>query len=138
MSAIAPIVLADGQSTPVNHTFSPAGKDANGVTKFEDRSGGVSAGYPTVSLSIRRAGKNSKMNRVTAKIVLPTLETLGTSSGSGYVPAPSKAFEDSVVVTFMSHERSVRATRKDLWAFLSALVAGGVFSSMVLDHEDLY
>jgi hypothetical protein len=73
MTAIAALTLADGQGTPVNHTFSPDGIDGAGVAAWVDRSGGIALGFPKITLSMRSPSKTNRNYRMVAKVVVPVL-----------------------------------------------------------------
>lgn len=105
MPAIAAITLANGESSPVNHTFNPLGQDVKtGITWYEDQSPRVSAtasiGFPRIGIRTKRevevvAGQSAKntIARIEFTLALPQLETLGSSS-SGFTPAPTVAYVD--------------------------------------------
>lgn len=66
MTAFAALTaINDGQATPVAHTFSPVSIDAAGIAKWVDRVGGISIGFPTVTLSVREPSKSSRAYKVT-------------------------------------------------------------------------
>lgn len=100
MPAIASIktssILASTESTSsatvsVDKTFDPEGFIAPGVARWVDRSAGVAVGFPYLSLSVRPPKKASRIYRVTAKLGLPTLETVGNAY-NGITPGPTKAY----------------------------------------------
>lgn len=128
MPAVANIVLADAQATPVNHTFIPLGPDANGVWWFEDQSQATPIGYWRVSVALKRpgapvAGQASSSDRV-SKVVLglhqPVLETLGTND-AGITPAPTVSYVSRVKAEYILPERSSLQNRKDIRKMLSQL-----------------
>lgn len=138
MSAFAPIILADGASTPENHTFSPVNIDAAGVAKLADRSGGISVGFPTVTLSVRNPSSTSKNYRVTAKVVVPTLEVTSPSTGSGIQPAPTKAYDLLGTLEFVLPERSTLLERQHLYAYVKNFLANANVSNAVQTFEAIY
>jgi hypothetical protein len=121
MPSIANIVLADAQGTPVDHTFSPLGRDANGVWWWEDRSASAAAGYWRISARLKRVPPPSNgyvagpamVNKVEFGIHMPILETLGTSD-SGLTPPPTVAYIDRVKVEYTFADRDSLQNRKDL------------------------
>lgn len=121
MPAVANIVLADAQGTPVNHTFLPLGPDASGVWWFEDQSSATPIGYWRVSIKLNRPqpggnGSASSSNRVNEAIIglhQPTMETLGTND-NGILPPPTVSYVSRSVQRLTMPERSSLQNRKDL------------------------
>lgn len=138
MANIAPIVIADGATTPVNHTFSPVGQDASGVTKFTDRALGISIGFPVLTISVRSPSKTSRNYRIIGKIVRPTLEVTAPSTATGIQPAPTKAYDITGHVEFVIPERSVKAERDDILAFMKNLLANANMVNAVSNYETIY
>lgn len=119
--ALANIVLADAQATPVNHTFVPLGVDKNGVLWFEDQSQASPVGYWRISYAITRplpaaAGQSSKDRVVRVKVGLhePILENVTNSTVSGISPAPTISYVNRTNKEFILAERSSQQNRKDL------------------------
>lgn len=138
MAQIAPITLADGQATPVNRTFSPVGKDSNGVAKWVDRSGGIAIGYPIITMQVREPSKSSRFYKVTRRVTLPVLEATSPSTMTGIQPAPTKAYDLVVDTTYVLPERCTLAQRQDLLAFAKNFDANAVFTAAVKDFESVW
>lgn len=138
MPALANITLADGQSTPVVHTFAPVNIDAAGVAKLVDRSSGISIGFPALTLSVRSPSKTSRNYRVTGKIVVPTLEATAPSTASGIQPAPTKAYDCLATIEIVLPERSTLAERKNALAYVQSLVTNATFVAAVHNYETIY
>lgn len=138
MSAFAPITLADGQATPVTHTFSPVNIDSVGVSKLVDRSGGIAIGFPALTISVRSPSKGSKNYRVIAKVVVPTLEVTSPSTGTGIQPAPMKAYDILGTLEFVLPERSTLAERKNVFAYVKNLMANANLVNAVETFEAIY
>lgn len=138
MSAFAPIVIADGQTTPVNHTFSPIKIDAVGVASLADRVGGIAIGFPTLSLLVRNSSKTSKNYRVSAKIVVPTLEATSPSTATGIQPAPTKAYDCMATIEFVLPERSTAAERANVLAYVKNFLANANVTNAVNSFEAIY
>lgn len=138
MSQIAPIVIKDAAATPADHTFSPVSIDASGVAKWADRFGGISVGFPVLTLSEKSPNQNSKSYKVIGKVVLPILEQTSASTATGIQPAPTVAY--SLVANFemVLPERSTRQNRKDLAAYFSGFMANVAVKSMIEDYENVY
>lgn len=140
MPAIGNIVIADGQATPVNHTFSPVGISADNVATFNDRSAGIPIGYNALTMSLRQPSKNGSARNFKAqlKLVLPTLEVTSPSTSTGIQPAPTKAYDCMAVVEFVLPERSSLQNRKDLLTLLKNALATTVTTAVVQDLENVY
>ena len=138
MSAIASLTLADGQSTPVNHTFAPVGIDANLVAKWVDRSSGIALGFPQVSFSLREPSKTSRNYRLTAKVILPVLEVTSPSTSTGIQPAPTLAYSLLANVDIVLPERSTAAQRADLAAYMKNYLANAVITNAIASFEAVY
>lgn len=141
MATATPIVLADAQSTPVNHTFIPLGKDANDVFWFEDQSQASPVGFWRISVDMRRPnpaapGQNTANRVYRAKIGLhePILETVSNSTVSGIAPAPTIAYISRALVEFILPERTSLQNRKDLRKMFGLLIGN---SNIIAVVEDL-
>jgi len=66
-------------------TFSPDGQVIPGVYRWVDRSGGIPVGYPTMTLSVRRPTKGSRVYKIVRKLSIPTLADVSYAS-SGLTP----------------------------------------------------
>lgn len=138
MSAIAALTIADGQATPVNHTFNPVTIDANGVAKWADRSGGIALGYPTVTMSVRQPTKGSRATKVSLKVWTPILEVTSPSTMTGIQPAPTKAYDLLATIDLVLPERSTLAQRNDILAYVKNLMANSVVTAAVQNGETIY
>lgn len=80
MSAIANITLADGQTTPANHTFevvtAQAGTDV--PARWVEKTAGVYAGYLQLTQLVRRT--SNKSTKVQVKVSLPKLSSDGLNT----------------------------------------------------------
>lgn len=138
MAAIAAVktssILSATESTTsatvgVDKTFDPEGFILPGVARWVDRSGGIAIGYPALSLSVRTPTKVSRVYKVTAKLVLPTLEQTSPSTATGIQPAPTKAYDCTCVMEFMLPERSTLAERQALFSHVRSLFATTIQAS---------
>lgn len=136
MAAVANIVLADGQTTPANHTFTPTQVSADLVT-YHDKASGIAAGYPRVTLGRRLATKDNANVKTSSRVYLPVLETAATSA-SGFTPGPTVAYGLAGNVDVTIPDRATAAERADLYAYLKNLVAHAVFGSAVKDMDFPY
>lgn len=139
MSAIATMTLNDGKATPVAHTFAPVNVDAAGVAKWADRSGGIALGYPVVTQMLKPPATNGARNyKLTAKIVLPTLELTSPSTATGIQPAPTKAYDLMFNCELVLPERCTLAERKDLAAYAKNFFASAGFVAAIENFEFVY
>lgn len=146
MPAVAAIVLADAQTTPVNHTFNPLGPDANGAWWFEDSTTANAIGNQRISVQLTRpgapaAGEDSakRICRVKIGIHLPILETLSNSTVSGILPAPTVSYVCRCNMEFILPERSVRDfDRKTLRKYADNLLANANITSIIEDLQNYY
>lgn len=139
MSAIASIVINDGQTTPVAHTFSPVTIDAVGVAKWADRAAGISIGFPTLTYSLKSPSKGSSAYKLTAKVTLPVLEQTSPSTATGIQPAPTVAYSLIANVELVLPERSLLLDRKNLLAFARNYLANAaVITAGVENYETVY
>lgn len=136
MAAVANIVLADGQGTPVNHTFVPTQVSPDLVT-YHDKATGIAAGYPRVTIGRRLASRENSNVKTSSRVYLPVLETVATAS-SGFTPGPTVAYSLAGNVDVAIPDRATAAERADLYAYLKNLVAHAVFGSAVKDMDFPY
>lgn len=139
MASRANIVLADGATTPVNHTFNPNSGDGNvpgvSVISYEDRVGGIQVGFPVISVSTRKPTKQLRNTKIVLTVKNPILETVSNSTVTGIAPAPTVAYDVLARVEFIIPERSGLQARKDLLAYVKNLLANAVVTSAVQDLE---
>ncbi len=138
MAAIANIVVNDGKTTPVSHTFAPVTIDSAGVAKWADRSGGISIGFPTITYSLKNPNQGSRAYKLVAKVSLPVLEQTSPSTSTGIQPAPMVAYSLIANVELVLPERSTLADRKDLFAYVKNVLANSLFTQGVENYETVY
>lgn len=122
-------VITTSATVGVDHTFDPEGFSLPGVVKWVDRSGGIAIGYPAITLSVRPPSKASRIYKVTAKVVVPTLEATSTSTSTGIEPPPIKAYDATCVMEWMLPERSSLLERQTLFSLVKTLLAATVNAS---------
>jgi len=121
--------LTTSTTVGVDATYGPEGINPQGVAAWVDRSGGIAIGYPRLTMSVRPPTKASRVFKVTAKLVLPTLEQTSPSTSSGIQPAPTKAYDCACVMAFFLPERSTLAERQKLFSQVASLFARTVNAS---------
>lgn len=139
MPAIGNIVVNDGATTPVAHTFGPAGIEGQ-TANYADRAGGIPIGYNTISLTLRPPSPKSlePMYLLTARTVNPILEVTSPSTASGIQPAPTVAYKLIAESKYWLPERSSLQNRKDVSAEHKNLLAHATFTAMVENLESVY
>lgn len=134
------IVLADAQATPVNHTFIPIGRDANGVFWFEDQSAPSSAGFWRISVETKRApitnGAATGSYRTKIGLHQPVLETLGTNA-AGLTPPPTVAYVPRMFLEQVDPARSSSQNRKDAVKMIGLIGQHPIFVAIMQFHEEL-
>lgn len=145
MAAVANIVLADAQGTPVNHTFIPLGPDKNGVWWWEDQSASTPIGYNRISMALSRpanpgpqaASGVDRVSRVKIGIHTPKLETMANNS-AGITPPPMVSYIPRFTCDMIIPERSVLQDRKDLRKFAYLLLQETQLTAMVESLQNVY
>jgi len=126
MSAIANIVINDGQSTPVAHTFAPARTSAD-YALLEDRAAGVYIGYNKLTMMLERPKGQSRDASRNLKLVIrvetPKLENVTNSTISGIAPAPTISYRPMAELTVTLPERCSLQDRKDLQAYVKNVLS---------------
>lgn len=118
MPQSAPIIINDGATTPIAHTFSPIGKDSKGVQWFEQTTPTPvnPLGAKRISYSQTRVLSPDKQLTGTSRAVyvvwVPTLETISNNS-AGIAPPPTTAYAEQSRFEFNLAERSTAQERKD-------------------------
>lgn len=142
MPQAANIVINDGATTPVAHTFTPLGKDEKGVFWFEQVTPAPTnvLGAKRVGLSISRPTNGNRLSgnaRVVLSLWNPVLEVLGTSS-NGIVPPPTLAYRCTDRQTFDLPERSTKQERKDTRVLMKNLLDNALVVSCIDDLLAVY
>lgn len=127
MSAIANIVAFDGDATPVSHTFVPIAvtREKGEVTAIwrEQLADVPVYAQPSVTMKLKRMG--SGVYRVSSRVEVPVMESIGTQNAAGYTAPPKVAHIPTVETAGYFHERSTIANRR-LVRQLSVNINNGV------------
>lgn len=143
MPQIANVVINDGAATPVVHTFSPIGKDKNGVFWFEQTNPAPLSPLLAKKLSYsqtRMMGSGKQLtgiSRCVYALHVPTGEVLGNNA-AGLTPPPSLAYEERVRVQFDLAERSTKQERKDTRVLAMNLLGHAMAIANVDDLQPSY
>jgi hypothetical protein len=133
MASFANMTLADGQSTPVNHTFTanqaglilPDGR-LRWVWRDFSVNDGLELGANRIDMDVRLPLRNGRKSAkagdqsltISGMITVPTLETLSNNTSSGINPQPTHAYDTVVWFKVVRNGRAAQAPVKDGLAFL--------------------
>lgn len=132
MSAVSNIVVLDGATTPVSHTFMPARVSPELVT-YQDRAAGVVVGFNILTIGTRYADKKNSAQKVTVRLSLPTLAVTAPTTTTGIQPVPVAAFECFANVEFVLPGSSTTQNRKDLLTLVKNIMANATITDAVVD-----
>lgn len=131
MSQIANLVAYDGAATPVLHTFLPVSvvreKDEVVADWREALSTVPVYAQPRVTMKLKRMG--SGVYRVSSRVSVPVMESIGSGNAAGYTAAPKVAYENTVETIGYFHERS-DITGRRLVRQLANNTMGGITTSV--------
>jgi hypothetical protein len=130
MSAVANIVVNDGAATPVAHTFSPS-RQSGDLFAWTDRSAGVVSGFNQLSVLTRYAAPSNAGQRVTVKLLMPTLAVTSAASGSGVQPNPTAAYTGTFTAEWLIPNAADQNARNNYAAFAANLLANTFIQGMV-------
>jgi len=129
------IVIKDGASTPVNHTYMPSKIDSNNVATFQERVSGVPVGYPTLTWSLRAPSPQSATYKMVGKLTLPKVVSATDSSG---VSVMRVDYTNIGTIELVVSSRSTKQERTDLRAQLQSLLAAPAIVTSADDLESFW
>jgi hypothetical protein len=130
MTAFAAILLDDGADTPVEHTFSPSGFDQNGVARlYEATEDGSLDSRLSISLGVSLPKNGSQVARVTAKAVVPVMDSEDPSVKTGELIGTA---------SFVLPKTATLAQRADILALLANFLADESVVAAVQNLESIY
>lgn len=132
MPQLQTLVVADGQATPVNHTFVPKDIDRNGVARLKV-SNGVPLGDKLLTLSLRQTDTKYK-GRILLSVPVVVTETINGVS----VPKVTRPAHVDVTMTF--DQTSSAQERKDALHFMANVLrsTNPLVASTFIDLEGIY
>lgn len=129
MPAITSIVIADGQATPVNHTFEVGNAQAGTVPAlFRDVAEGLPRAMPTITAAVRRTDAGT--TKCSLKIRVPHVNEV---SGNSEV-----THTEYVDIVFSLPELSTLGQRQDVLAYARNLLGHALIVDMVEDLSPAY
>lgn len=137
MSAQSNIVINDGASTPVAHTFSPKGASVNPQTRkslatWRDQAVGPAINYPSLKEEYSPTNTNG-MQKFRYLIEVPTLEQ--AAAGGSFVPPPTRAYASIGVIEYWVHDRASDQELKNIHAYVKNLAASTYTFDAVTKRE---
>jgi hypothetical protein len=122
MGAMTNILVKDDAATPKEWTLVPVTDTPNPQWRGSDASIPVD-GQPRLTVSQERV--NSGAYKLTAKLEVPVMETLGASGTSaGYVAPPKVAYVTTVITTMFADGRSTIADRANALRMMAGILQG--------------
>lgn len=139
MPSRASVVLADGQTTPVNHTFTPDFGDGEN-SHFQDLSAATPVGFWKYKLKFRKPSPKQPepMYKMEFTIEVPQLAVTAPASGTGIQPGPIVAYVGKYIGTYLIPARAELAVRKDVYALSKNLTAHANVKAIVENCENYY
>jgi hypothetical protein len=135
MSAMTNILVKDDATSPVEVTLVPV--TDNPIPYWRGNTSGVPL-EGQVRLYMSTEQVKSGAWKVTAKLEVPVMETLGASGTSaGYVAPPKVAYVDTGIFTLFVDKRSTEADRYNLLKMMAGIVQGSSATTAtgILDNE---
>lgn len=127
MAQMSNILVKDDATTPKEWTLIPVSDTPNPNWRGNDANVPVD-GQPRLSLTQQRLKNGSY--KLTAKLEVPTMETLGASGTSaGYVAPPKVAYVTTGILTMFADKRSTIADRANVLKMLVGIAQGASSTS---------
>lgn len=135
MSAITNVVLADGQSTPANHTFVPVNPQQGTVpAKWFEKSASTIQGYQPLTLRVQ---KMSQDTRVSVRIEVPILAAI-PSNCCDPTNIPKVAYTTLVDISFRLPDSATLQDRKNILAYAKNFLGTTVAVNAVENLETVW
>lgn len=117
MPAIANITVADGQVTPINHIYEPAGVSSDGTAKWVENVGGSLTGRPQFSINVTspKGTAATAASKVRLKLTIPRVVSGTDLNGMPYSTILSRPLVD---VVFNLTGDMAQAQRDDIHGLL--------------------
>lgn len=116
------LVKDDTTGTVVEHTFVPVTDTPNPFWRAMTASTPLE-GCPRLTVSSEKL--KSGDYKLTAKLELPVMETLGASgTAAGYVAPPAVAYVNSGILTIFANKRSTQSERANVLKLLAGIASG--------------
>lgn len=130
MPSAASITLADGQATPVNHTFSPRISVGPGSTTLINDEALTSAGQMKLTLGFSAASAARTSNRVKIRFEMPTETTVNGVTSVAY----TARFIGDVILP----EQMTAVERANMAAYMKNALANAVVAGYTSTLDPMY
>lgn len=122
MPAMTNILVKDDAATPKVWTLIPVTDTPNPFWRANDAAIPLD-GQPRLNISMQQLKNGSY--KITAKLEVPTMETLGASgTSSGYVAPPKTAYVTTAIVTMFADRRSTSQDRSNTLKMIVGIMQG--------------
>lgn len=132
MSSFATNIAAyDGAATPALHTFVGKSVSREGdeiVAIYREQSADVPE-YAQGQVTLKLKRMSSGVYRVSTRVEIPVMESVGAQNAAGYTAPPKVAYTDTVEAIGYYHERATIAGRR-LVRQLAVNILNGVATSV--------
>jgi hypothetical protein len=122
MATMTNILVKDDATTPVEYTFVPISDNPDPLWRT------AIAGVPLDGQMRLTASSRKQKNgsfKITCKLEVPVMETLGASgTSSGYVAPPKTAYVNTGIFTMFVDKRSTIADRANVLKMIAAFMCG--------------
>lgn len=129
MAAMTNLLIKDDAATPVETTLVPITDNPEPFWRAQ------TAGVPFEGQMTLRQSVTKQKNgnyKVSLKLEVPVMETLGASgSSAGYVAPPKVAYVTPVIVSMFVDKRSTLADRANTYKLMMALLSGATATTGV-------
>lgn len=128
MPQLNAIVVNDGKTTPVAHTFSPVTTDGY-VATLKERSG-LPIEFSSLGISVRPPVKGSEVYKTRLTLAVPHTVTVDGRASVDYT--------ETVTIDILTNERSSTQDRKDIRVLAANLLLNATVVTVVENLEPLY
>jgi hypothetical protein len=138
MSTMTSLTIADGQSTPQNHTFDVQNAQVGDKPAvWMDKISGTYQGF-SILTSILRRSEAGRAYRVKLTLAVPTLAVTAPASGTGIQPLPTQAYVTRATIEFILPDGCTLQDRKDILAYVQGALSKTVISDQVVNLSSIY
>lgn len=130
MPAAAAITLADGQATPVNHTFNPRIFVGPGETVLINDEALTSAGQMKLTLGFSAASQARPTNRVKVRFSMPVEQTVNGVTSVAY----TARFDGDIVLP----EQMTLDQRKNMAAYVANALSNATIKGYTSALDPMY
>jgi hypothetical protein len=130
MSEATNIAIADGEDTPVTHTFEPVRSSGESFFWENGALASTSPGFETLELKLTPQKGNAKTDRVTAKITVPVEQTV-----DGIV---SVHHFNQIEIISNTHTSATQQEKENLRILAYNLLANGTLTEYIEERKPAF